>query len=155
MEILFSDIDHDDLVDCSELFVSIFKEPPWNEDWDIEDAYERLDTFLSCPNTISLKAENDRRICGFLIGEVQRWKKASVYYLKEMCVAASMQRQGIGKAMMAHLEKILKVKQVSQVYLITQRDSVPSKFYSSLDFKENSSIMVMGKQIGMSRKGIL
>jgi hypothetical protein len=28
MEIPFCDIDHDDLVDCSELFVSIFKEPP-------------------------------------------------------------------------------------------------------------------------------
>ena len=42
MEIKFSNIDHDDLVECSDLFVSIFKEPPWNENWDIEDAFDRL-----------------------------------------------------------------------------------------------------------------
>ncbi|WP_419661337.1 uncharacterized protein Dvar_17650 [Desulfosarcina variabilis str. Montpellier] len=42
MEIVFSDIDHEDLVHCSELFVSAFKESPWNEDWDIKDAFERL-----------------------------------------------------------------------------------------------------------------
>jgi ribosomal protein S18 acetylase RimI-like enzyme len=145
MEIIFSEIDHDDLVDCSELFVSIFKEPPWNENWDIEDAFERLSTFLSSPKTISFKAEAEGRICGFLIGEIQRWKKSNVYYLKEMCVTTSMQRQGIGKAMMDQLERILQEEHVSQIYLVTQRNGVPSKFYSRLEFKENSSIMVMAK----------
>ena len=144
MEITFSDIDHDDLVDCSELLVSIFKEPQWNEDWDVEDSFERLSAFLSCPNTISLKAEFKGQICGFLIGEIQRWKKSNVYYLKEMCVTTSMQRQGVGKAMMAQLGGILKEKRVVQIFLITQRDGVPSKFYASLEFKEIPSIMVMG-----------
>lgn len=151
MKITFSDIEHDNLADCSELFVSIFKDPPWNEDWDINDAFERLSSFLSFPKTIALKAEFEGRICGFLIGEIQRWENSDVYYLKEMCVTSSMQRQGIGKAMMAQLVEILKEKQIIQIYLITQRESVPSMFYSSLEFKENQSIMVMGKQIGKSR----
>ena len=148
MEIVYSDVDHDHLAYCSELFVSTFKEPPWNEDWDIEDAFERLSAFLACPKTIAIKAEFKGRICGFLMGEIERWKKTNVYFLKEMCVTPSMQRQGIGKTMMAKLETMLKEKKVSRIYLITQRESVPSTFYSSLSFMENPNIMVMGRSIG-------
>jgi len=147
MKIIFSDIDHNDLVDCSELFVSAFKESPWNEDWDIKDAFERLSTFLAYPKTIAVKAESEGRICGFLMGEIECWKKTNFYFLKEMCVTPSMQRQGIGRAMIAQLKKRLKEKQVSRIYLITQRESAPSMFYSSLAFEENPSIMVMGLQI--------
>ncbi len=151
MEIILSDIDHDDLVECSELFVSIFKDPPWNEDWNIENAFERLNDFLVSPNTIALKAEVENKIIGFLMGEIQRWDKNKVFYLKEMCVITSIQRQGVGKAMMAKLENKLTEKQVGEIFLITHRDSAPSEFYSSLEFDENPSIMVMGKRIEENR----
>ena len=72
MEISFSDIDVDDLVGCSELFVSIFKEPPWNEDWEVEDAFERLGDFLACPKTIAIKAESGGHICGFFPDSLAR-----------------------------------------------------------------------------------
>lgn len=152
MEISFSNIDHDDLVECSELFVSIFKEPPWNETWNIENAFERLSNFFETPDTIAIKAELENRIIGFLMGEIQRWDQNKVFYLKEMCVITSVQRKGVGRAMMVKLENKLTEKQVGEIYLITHRDSIPSGFYSSLAFHENPSIMVMGKTIEKERR---
>jgi len=82
-----------------------------------------------------------------VFSDIDHLKKTNFYFLKEMCVTPSMQRQGIGKAMIAQLKKRLKEKQVSRIYLITHRKSASSMFYSSLSFEENPSIMVMGLQI--------
>lgn len=140
-------LENDDLVECSRLYASIFKEPPWNEEWSIEDAFERLSDFQACPNTVSLKAVNNGQIIGFLSGEIQKWNGAHFYYLKEICVSGKNQRKGVGSALIGNLTMSLKSQGVSRIYLITQRGSIPSSFYSSLGYTENSSIMVMGKSV--------
>lgn len=140
-------LENDDLVECSRLYVSIFKEPPWTEEWSIEDAFERLNDFLACPNTVSLKAVDGGEIIGFLTGEIQKWNGARFYYLKEICVSGKDQRKGVGSTLIGSLTMILKSQGVSRIYLITQRDSIPSSFYSSLGYTENSSIMVMGMSV--------
>jgi N-acetylglutamate synthase-like GNAT family acetyltransferase len=70
--------------------------------------------------------------------------------LKEICALDALQRKGIGKSLIGKLEEILKENGVSRIYLFTQRDSVPSDFYSALGFTENQNIMVMGKQVEKS-----
>jgi ribosomal protein S18 acetylase RimI-like enzyme len=150
MEIIFSDIDEDDLVGCSELYVATFRDSPWNEEWSTEDAFERLSDFLASPKSIAVKAIHNGNICGFLLGQLQQWNGATFYYLKEICVSYALQRRGIGKSLMGKLEEILTENGVSRIYLITQRDSVPSGFYSSLGFSENQNVMVMGKQVEKS-----
>ncbi len=147
MEIEIQNIDEDDLVECSELFVSTFKESPWNEEWSTEDAFERLRDFLACPNSFALKAIQNNQISGFLIGEIQKWNGAYFYFLKEICVSGKIQRKGVGSTLIENLTIRLKVRGISRIYLITQRDSIPSSFYSSLGYSENTRIMVMGKSV--------
>jgi ribosomal protein S18 acetylase RimI-like enzyme len=147
MEVKLSNIDEDDLIACSELYVTVFREPPWNEVWSTEDAFERLSDFLACSKSIALKAVKDREICGFLFGKIQQCNGVTSYDLEEICVSNTIQRHGIGKRLVGTLEKILTKKGVSSIYLITQRDSVPSNFYSALGFTENQSLMVVGKKI--------
>ena len=72
MNLELTDIDEDDLVECAELFVTTFKELPWNEKWATDDAFDRLASLLGCPNTISAKTISNGHIHGFLIGEVHR-----------------------------------------------------------------------------------
>ena len=148
MEFKLSSIDEDDLVGCSELYVATFRESPWNEEWSTEDAFERLGDFLACPKPLAIKAMRNGNICGFLFGKIQQWNGAVYYDLEEICVSNTIQRQGVGKILMGKLEEMLIEKGVSRVYLITQRDSAPSSFYTALGFSENQSVMVMGKKIG-------
>lgn len=150
MEIIFSDIDEDDLVGCSELYVATFGDTPWNEEWSAEDAFQRLSDFLASPKSIAIKAIHNANICGFLFGELQQWNGGTFFYLKEICVNNAQQRRWIGKSLIGKLEETLTENRVSRIYLITQRDSVPSSFYSSLGFSENQNIMVMGKQVEKS-----
>lgn len=147
MEIEFSSIDEDDLPSCAELFVASFREAPWNEQWSIADASERLSGFLSHPNAIAIKASYNGFLCGLLFGEIQQWNGARSFYLKEMCVGSSLKRKGIGTRLMHHLEGMLVESGISRIYLLTQRQGAPADFYSSLGFRMNESVVVMGKPL--------
>lgn len=147
MEIKFSNIDEDDLVVCSELYVATFREPPWNEEWDMEDAFERLSDFLAYPKSLAIKATLNEKIGGFLCGKIQQSNGSTYYDLEEICVCSTLQRQGVGKSLIGKLKEMLREKGVSKIYLITQRDSGPSNFYTALGFSEDQSVIVMGKNI--------
>ena len=147
MKVIFSYIDEDDLVACSELYAKTFREPPWNEEWSTENAFERLSDFLSCPKSIAIKAIYDDEIRGFIFGEIEPYNGDKYYNLKEICVSATLQRKGVGKGLMKKLGKILEEDGVSKIYLITQRNSIPSSFYASLGFSEVKKMMLMGKLV--------
>ena len=146
MEIVFSEMEEDDLVACSELFAATFGRPPWNENWNTEDAFMRLSDFLATPNAIAIKALHGGALCAFLMGEIQQWRGTRFFYLTEMCVGQKFQRKGIGKRLMGRLEDILKETGATRIFLMTQRDSVPSRFYAALGFYENPDLLVMGKE---------
>jgi aminoglycoside 6'-N-acetyltransferase I len=140
-------LNEDDLVECSHLFVNTFKHEPWEEDWDIDDAFNRLSNFLSSSYSIGLKVVNEDEIQGFLVGEIEQWRGYQSFYLKEICVSINMQRSGLGRELMRVLQLELMKKGISRIYLITQRKTVPEKFYKSLDFATNDSLIIMGKSI--------
>jgi ribosomal protein S18 acetylase RimI-like enzyme len=140
-------LDEDDIVACSQLYVDTFKHPPWNEEWQIEDAFNRLTNFLSPLCSIGFKVVKDNKILGFLIGEIEQWNGTQNFYLKEMCVSNSLQRSGLGKKLIAVLENELDGRGISRIYLITQRETIPEWFYSSLGFTMNESLVIMGKTV--------
>ncbi len=131
--------------------VLTFKQASWNEEWsNDDDTFERLSDFLACPKSIGIKAVYDKKIVGFLLGEVQRWNGVNHFYLKEICVAYKLQRQGIEKLLMARLNQRLSEIKVERIYLITQRSSIASEFYSSIGFSSNERVVVMGQSIEKS-----
>jgi len=147
MEVIFSNIDEDDLAGCSELYVATFREPPWNEKWNEEDAFERLSDFLTGPKSIAIKAVYNGIICGFIFGKIEQYNSATYYNLKEICVSSAVQRKGVGENLVRELEEILRKNGVEKICLITQRDGAPSSFYTSLGFSEIQNMMMMGKPV--------
>jgi aminoglycoside 6'-N-acetyltransferase I len=142
-----SPLDEDDIVECSQLYVDTFKHAPWNEEWQIEDAFDRLSNFLSPLYSIGFKIVKDNEIVGFLIGEIEQWNGTKNFYLKEMCVSNSMQRSGLGKKLITVLQNELKNRGISRIYLITQRETIPEWFYSALDFTANQSLVIMSTSV--------
>lgn len=147
MKYQFLPLSEDDLVECSHLYVNTFKHEPWNENWAMDDAFDRLSNFLSPSYAIGLKAINENKIQGFLIGEIEQWRGSQNFYLKEMCVLKTVQRSGLGKELMLALQSELVKIGISRIYLITQRETGPEMFYKSLGFETNDSLVIMGKSI--------
>ncbi|MBD2537064.1 GNAT family N-acetyltransferase [Nostoc flagelliforme FACHB-838] len=140
-------IEHQHLKECANLFVSVFSNPPWNENWEIESAFNRLEDFYNMPWSHSVVAILEERIIGFAIGYIERWHQGNSFYLKEMCVESTKQQSGVGTKIMDVLSQNLVDKGVNKIYLLTARDSLASAFYSKCGFCNNSKIIMMSKTL--------
>ena len=88
------------LRECTNLFVSVFSNPPWNETWKQEIALRRLKDCYNTPGSYGIVAVTEDKVCGFAIGYAEAWHEYQHFYLKEMCVQSTNQRSGIGTKVM-------------------------------------------------------
>jgi aminoglycoside 6'-N-acetyltransferase I len=140
-------IEYRHLKECADLFVSVFSHAPWNENWEIESAFNRLEDFYNMSMSHSVVAILEDQIIGFAIGYIETWNQGKSFYLKEICVKPTKQRSGIGTKIMDVLSQNLVNLGVNKLYLLTARDSPASEFYSKCGFCHNSPIIMMSKTL--------
>ncbi|ESA36363.1 gnat family acetyltransferase [Leptolyngbya sp. Heron Island J] len=133
------------LRECSNLFVSVFSNPPWNETWKQEVALRRLKDCYNTPGSYGIVAIAENKIFGFAIGYAEAWHTDKHFYLKEMCVQSTNQRSGIGTQIMDVLHQDLASKGISMIYLLTMRDSPAAAFYEKCGFSNHPKITMMLK----------
>ncbi|BCM93257.1 hypothetical protein IAD21_05146 [Abditibacteriota bacterium] len=141
----FYPIEAANLMDCAELFVNVFNGPPWNESWQQDAVMRRLEECYRTPHFYGLLAKVEGRAVGFALGYGEQWDQSQHFYLKEMCVAADLQRSGVGTALMEALEQNLKGRGVEKIYLYTARDTSSQNFYEKQGFYVSSKMIMMAK----------
>lgn len=122
-------LEGDDLDDCASLYAEVFNEPPWNENWKAEQAFERLALYHGTPRFLGVCVRHSKELTGFALGNCEPYQSESVFVLKEMCVASDRRGQGIGTLLLQHLHKSLEESGVSIVNLLTRSGSTAEKFY--------------------------
>ena len=146
MDVSVSELIVEDLEQCARLFVEAFAAPPWQQRWTHDAAVARLDDVLSSGNALGLKASDRGKIAGFIVGETEAWNASKLFLIKELCVAASEQRKGIGRRLVDVLMNRLP-PQVEKAYLLTERESPARLFYASLGFSTNDAIVVTARDL--------
>lgn len=140
-------IERDHLLQCADLFVAVFKEAPWNEQWDPGIALMRLTEIYHTPGAYGVLASDLTGMIGFALGYVEQWNQQKHFYLKEMCVQAQRQRSGVGTAMIDVLERQLAQRGVSRIYLLTARESGAEAFYRRCGFYVSPKMVMLGKHL--------
>lgn len=97
-----------DIPTCATLFSAVFSNPPWNENWTLENAHRRLADCVATPNFLGVLAEDNYAVTGFAMGYLQHYMDERHYFLLELCVDTHRQRGGIGGALMSALNTRLK-----------------------------------------------
>ena len=143
----FYPVEPANLVECVGLFVSVFNNLPWDENWDAEAVEQRLDDCYRTPGFYGLIAKMNEETIGFALGFVERWDKSRLFHLKEICVATEKQRHGVGTALLSVLEQQLKSQGVEMLYLHTARDTSAQTFYAKNDFHVSSKMIMMSKRL--------
>ena len=73
------------------LFLDVFSNAPWNDDWSDEaqlNAY--LDDLTGNRNSLSLGFFDGERLIGLALGNIRHWFRGTEYYIDELCVARSL-----------------------------------------------------------------
>jgi aminoglycoside 6'-N-acetyltransferase I len=67
-------------------------------------------------------------------GHIKRWWVRDEFYVDEMCVLSERQGQGIGQQIMQYAKQKLGELGVSELTLLTARDSAAESFYQKQGF---------------------
>lgn len=139
---LLSDIDA-----CAALFQSVFNNAPWHESWDNASASLRLSEIWQTPGFMGIVAYENEQLIGFILGYLESWNREKHYYLKEMCVATTYQKKGIGTLLIQTLRQNLNVNKVARIYLLTARESAAEQFYQKNGFYVSPKMIMMGHRL--------
>jgi GNAT superfamily N-acetyltransferase len=138
----------DDIAPLTQLFLDTYRQPPWNETWDIEFARLRLFDFVVNPiaeNYVLCSETGD--ILGALFGRRNFYQTDKELYVDEFFICASLQKKGYGTLFLQLLSDILKPEGYSYFILNTEKDYPSEKFYLKNGFVQKESNIFMYKQL--------
>jgi aminoglycoside 6'-N-acetyltransferase I len=141
--ITIRDFRPDDFDGCTKLFIQVFRQAPWNDDWSLERAKLYLRDIVMLPNFYGVVAQNESEIIGMCWGHIKRWWVRDEFYVDEMCVASERQRQGIGQQILIYAKQKLGEQDVSELTLLTARDSAAESFYQKQGFVVLKNLVFM------------
>lgn len=141
--ITIRDFKSDDFDGCTNLFIQVFSQAPWNDVWSLERAKLYLRDIVMLPNFYGVVAQNESEIIGMCWGHIKRWWVRDEFFVDEMCVISERQGQGIGQQIMQYAKQKLGELGVSELTLLTARDSAAERFYQKQGFVVLNNLVFM------------
>ncbi|MGG4266731.1 GNAT family N-acetyltransferase [Peribacillus simplex] len=137
----------DDLLKCTETFVQVFNQEPWNDEWSTETAKQYLLDYINTPGFMGIIAVEGKEIIGFIFGAHKLWWSGEEFFINEMCVSMEKQKTGVGSRLLKFLMKELDLERVSNISLLTNRGIPAEAFYKKNGFTEINRLMFLSKEI--------
>lgn len=130
-------LNENDLNLIKSLFIDVFTNEPWNDDWSNENQLNHyLLDIIGNRNSLSIGLISNNELLGISLGSIIHWYTGTEYYIREFCIQRSYQHQGIGSIFLNHIEKHLSGIQIKSIILSTDSDTPAYSFYIKNDFSE-------------------
>ena len=139
-------IEQNDLIQCTEMFIKVFNDDPWNDEWTFSKAQKYLLDFYNTPGFLGVLALENKEVIGFIFGVHRTWWSGNEFYIHEMCVESQHQNRGIGKLLLDYLIKSLG-NNISNITLLTDRGIPAEAFYKKNGFREIERLVFLSKNI--------
>ncbi|MGL5834617.1 MAG: GNAT family N-acetyltransferase [Waterburya sp.] len=136
-----------DLQTISKLYVSVFSNPPWNEDWEFSWAYERLNWVFQSQAFAGYMALEGEETLGAIMGHFVPFKGEKGFTIVEFLVATNHQNQGVGSKLLTQLESELQLANYDFVSLLTAKDTEPESFYIKQNYQRDHKIVLLNKEL--------
>lgn len=132
----------ENIADCADLYLGVFNAPPWNDGWEHAAVRERLAAFMAFPTARGMALLVEGAPVAMVLGWKERWVNGWTFHIKEMCVAAPVQRRGAGAALMQALEEVLRAEGVVSLNLQTLEEAPAFGFYEGLGYRKGRVVML-------------
>ena len=139
-------IEQNDLIQCTEMFIKVFNDDPWNDEWTFSKAQKYLLDFYNTPGFLGVLALENKEVIGFIFGVHRTWWSGDEFYIHEMCVESQRQNSGIGKSLLDYLIKSIG-NNISNITLLTDRGIPAEAFYKKNGFREIERLVFLSKNI--------
>lgn len=143
----FKQLTEKDLSACAKVFVDIFNDEPWNDEWSFERAEQYISDFYHTPNFLGILVLEKGEVLGFAYGVTRAWWRGNEFYLHEMGIKKEWRQQGIGKALLEQLIAEFEGSDISNVALLTDRGMLAEEFYKKNGFKEIERLVFYSRDL--------
>lgn len=136
-----------DLGASSALMLKVFSGAPWYDQWDsVEHVQQYLKEYMDNPAFLGFVMEQEGQMLGASFGHTKSWYSGREYHIHEYFIDTTMQRGGLGSALMEYIKEYLTSVDIHCMVLLTERDLPAEEFYKKQGFKVNQDIVFMSNR---------
>jgi len=139
MELELDEMTGDNVAACAPVFMAAFTRPPWNEDWNLQEAEEVIRGMVSEPTFWGIVVYLESELVGFLCGRVNDDGAEQSFFCVELCVHPNYQGHGIGSALLEAAQYELLKRHVTSMEIGTDKNTPAEAFYRKHGFAETAS----------------
>ena len=119
------------------LFADIFTREPWNDDWSNPvQLHEYIMDLIGNRNSLVLGLYENDNLIGLSMGSIMHWYSGTEYYIFEFCIKTEKQGKGIGTDFLKEVQTYAQSRQVTHIFLQTDRTAPAYSFYQKNGFVE-------------------
>lgn len=145
---VYREIEEKDVLDIAKLYVDSFNAHPWNDEWTIESASNRILQMINCEGFYGLTYyDEDDKLIGMILGNHEYYYNGMHFNIKEFCVDINIRGKGIGSEIIEEFINRLKNRGINEIILFTSRTDGTEGFYNKRGFESFNSMVMMGKEI--------
>lgn len=149
VEVIIKELNVDYIEEIKALYAEIFMNKPWNDDWsDPVQLHEYIMDLVGNRNSLTLGLFENDKLIGLSMGSIMHWYSGTEYYIFEFCVKTDKQGVGIGTAFLKKIEEYVKSKQITHIFLQTERNVPAYHFYQRNGFVELKDHVSFVKDFG-------
>ncbi|HFU3729276.1 TPA: GNAT family N-acetyltransferase [Streptococcus suis] len=138
-----------DLEMVKQLFLSVFSQDPWNDDWSDEEQLDRyIGDLLAHPRALCFGLFDQKKLIGLSLGYIRYWYEGTEYRIEELCISRHYQGRGIGQDFLKRIEEQLERRQIVHILLQTERNLPAFSFYEKNGFRALEEDVTMVKKVG-------
>ncbi|HFI0453067.1 TPA: GNAT family N-acetyltransferase [Streptococcus suis] len=138
-----------DMEMVKQLFLSVFSQEPWNDDWSDEEQLDRyLGDLLSHPRALCFGLIDQDMLIALSLGHIRYWYEGTEYRIEELCIARDYQGRGIGQDFLKRIEEQLIERRIVHILLQTERNLPAFSFYEKCGFRALEEDVTMVKKVG-------
>jgi ribosomal protein S18 acetylase RimI-like enzyme len=140
-------IDHDQALRAATIIVQAYIEPPWNEEWSIDKATDRICELSTTPGWLGVGALEEGELRGFAIGIPHTTAAGRALYIHEIAVLPSHQRRGIGTSLLKLLEKEAQNSGFAHALLVSRNEGAVADYYKCNGYRQIPHLRVYSRSI--------
>ncbi len=136
-----------DLSACAALFCAAFAAEPWNEQWTLQIAEQRIAELMCSPLSVGYVSEEDGVLTGMLIGSHVTYLYGRELLIHELCVLPDRQRSGVGSALLGFVTERLRQEGYAGIFLNTAHGYPSERFYLKNGFERQQRTVALYRSL--------
>ena len=147
--IMIKELNIEYIEEIKSLYAEVFTNKTWNDDWsDRTQLHKYIIDLIGNKNSLTLGLFEDDKLIGLSMGSIMHWYSGTEYYIFEFCIKIEKQSMGIGTAFLKKVEEYVKNKQITHIFLQTERTVPAYHFYQKNGFITLKDHISLVKDLG-------